>query len=65
LAENQSGKKVKIIRSDGGGEYLGELTPFLKVMGIIHETTAPYTAQSNGKAERVNRTVRYRVLPGF
>jgi len=57
LAENQSGKKVKIIRSDGGGEYLGELTPFLEAMGIIHETTAPYTAQSNGKAERVNRTI--------
>ena len=57
LAENQSGKKVKIIRTDGGGEYLGDLTPFLESIGIVHETTAPYTAQSNGKAERINRTI--------
>ena len=50
----QIGKKVKIIRTDGGGEYLGDLIPFLESLGIVHETTAPYTVQSNGRAERIN-----------
>ena len=54
LAEVQIGKKVKIIRTDGGGEYLGDLIPFLESLGIVHETTAPYTVQSNGRAERIN-----------
>ena len=59
--ETQSGKKVKGIRSDGGGEYINnDLGQYLKDKGIVHQTTAPYTPQQNGKAERLNRTLMER-----
>jgi len=48
---------VKSIRTDGGGEYEGDLTPYLESLGITHEITAPYTPQANGRAERLNRTL--------
>ena len=56
--ENQLNKKIKVLRSDQGGEY--EL-PFVDVCaqhGIIHETTTPYSPQSNGVAKRKNRTLK-------
>ena len=56
--EKQSGKMVKILRTDNGGEYMsGEFNDFLKEEGIIHQTTIPYTPQQNGVAERFNRTI--------
>jgi transposase InsO family protein len=57
MAENQTNKRIKRLRTDGGGEYLGDVTPILQAKGIIHQKTAPYTPQSNGKAERINRTI--------
>ena len=33
----------------------------LEHMGIKHETTAPYSSPSNGKAERLNRTLNEHV----
>ena len=50
--------KIKYLRTDGGGEYLRELKPILAEMGIQHEPTASYSPQSNGKAERLNRTLK-------
>ena len=55
--ELESGHKVKIVRTDGGGEYKKELTTYFESMGIQHELTSPYTPQSNGTAERLNRTL--------
>jgi transposase InsO family protein len=47
--ENQLDKKIKRLRSDRGGEYLSNLFyEYYKECGIIHETTAPYSPQSNG-----------------
>nr|KYP39567.1 Retrovirus-related Pol polyprotein from transposon TNT 1-94 [Cajanus cajan] len=58
LVEKQSGKVIKILRSDGGGEYNnGEFASFYKKEGIIHEIVPPYTPQHNGVAERRNRTI--------
>ena len=48
-------KKVKRIRSDRGREYKSSaFNSFVQSLGIIHETTAPYSPDSNGVAERKN-----------
>jgi len=60
LVENSSGRKVKILRSDNGGEYTctsNELVEYLTQEGIKHELTIPHTPQQNGAAERLNRTL--------
>lgn len=57
--ENQLGKKIKVLRSDRGGEYESSvMSEFCESHGIIHQTTAPYTPQQNGIAERKNRTLK-------
>ena len=56
--ENQLSKKIKIIRSDRGGEYDAPFDEYCSQNGIIHQTTAPYSPQSNGVAERKNRTLK-------
>ena len=56
-AENQLDRKIKRLRSDCGGEYFSnEFDSFCAEHGIIHERTPPYSPQSNGVAERKNRT---------
>jgi transposase InsO family protein len=55
--ERETGLKVKSLRSDGGGEYQGDLTPVLQALGVKHEVTPPHTPELNGKAERLNRTL--------
>ena len=56
--ENQFGRKIKRIRSDRGREYeSNEFNSFVRSLGIIHETTPPYSPSSNGVAERKNRTL--------
>ena len=57
--ENQLNLKIKRLRSDRGGEYdSNPLKKFCETNGIIHETTAPYTPEQNGIAERKNRTLK-------
>jgi len=57
--KRQKGTDIKRIRTDNGGEYIGkEFTDACTQMGIIHETTAPYTSEHNGIAERYNRTLQ-------
>lgn len=57
-AENQSGNKIKILRTDNGGEYTSkEFNNFCQEHGIIHQTTIPYSPQQNGVSERLNRTL--------
>ena len=58
LVEKQSGKVLKTLRTDGGGEYTSNSFEILCVKGgIIHEVIAPCTPQHNGVAERENRTI--------
>ena len=55
--ENQLRKKIKVLRSDRGGEYFSsEFNSFCEEYCIIHECTAPYTSQHNGIVEKKNRT---------
>ena len=54
----KSGKSIKSLRSDRGGEYLStEFTQFLKDNGIPAQLTPPYTPQMNGVSERRNCTL--------
>jgi len=59
--EKQSGRLIKRLRTDSGGEYERWMEAHLKGSGIIHETTAPYSPDQNGVAERANRTIMERV----
>jgi hypothetical protein len=55
--ELETGMKIKIIRTDGGGEYEKWVKGYLKDCGIKHEVTAHYSPEQNGVAERANRTI--------
>ena len=56
--ENQLDRKIKVIRSDRGGEYEALFGDFCSQHGIIHQTTAPYSPQQNGVAEHKNITLK-------
>lgn len=56
--ETLFGRKVRVIRSDGGGEFNNnELKAFYRAEGIKPQFTAPYSPQQNGVAERKNRSI--------
>jgi transposase InsO family protein len=55
--QRQTGCKLKIIRTDNGGEHMGKFHRFLEHEGIIHQRSAPYTPEQNGVAERYNRSI--------
>jgi hypothetical protein len=58
LAENQTGKRIKTLRSDNGGEFISKtFNQYLISCGIQRQTTAPYSPEQNGVAERANRTI--------
>ncbi|GJS04087.1 putative RNA-directed DNA polymerase [Tanacetum coccineum] len=61
LVERQTGKKLKCIRSDNGGEYIGPFDAYCREHGIQHQKTPPKTPQLNGLAERMNITLVERV----
>ena len=58
LVETQSDHKIKVFRSDNGGDYISKgFRRFLKEHGIKKQTSTPYRPQQNGVAERANRTI--------
>jgi len=58
MVEAETGRKLKKLRTDRGGEFLsGEFTTFCKERGIKRQLTNPHTPQQNGVAERKNRTI--------
>ena len=43
-AENITGKKIKVLRTDGGTEYVNKIMrQYLEGQGIEHQKTIPYT----------------------
>ena len=58
LVERETGKFLKCLRTDNGGEYTSkEFRNYCSAHGIRHEKTVPGTPQHNGVAERMNRTI--------
>eukprot|EP00253_Pinus_taeda_P034991 PITA_34991 len=58
LVENQTEKKIKVLRTDNGGEFCKkEFEEFYKKCGIVRQNTTPYTPEKNGVAERMNKTL--------
>lgn len=58
LVENGTEKRIKVLRTDRGGEFCSkEFNMFCEEVGIQRHFTAPYTPQQNGLVERRNRTV--------
>ena len=59
--ERQTGRILKCIRLDNGGEYRGLFAKFCKENCIKHERNVPKTPRQNGEAERVNRIIVERI----
>ena len=56
--ELESGKRIKCLRTDNGGEYIdGDFIKFCKQEGIQRQFTVAHTPQQNGVAERMNMTL--------
>lgn len=58
MVERQIGRKLNILRNDGGGEYVSKYFDILcKKEGIVCEMVPPYTLLQNGIDERKNITI--------
>jgi hypothetical protein len=56
--KNQTGKGIKIFRSDNGSEFVNkEVRKIFEDEGICHKKSVPYNPEQNGKAEREMRTL--------
>uniref|UniRef100_A0A2N9GK30 Integrase catalytic domain-containing protein n=1 Tax=Fagus sylvatica TaxID=28930 RepID=A0A2N9GK30_FAGSY len=55
----QFNKKIKILRSDSGGEYIPkEFKAFLASEGVVHQCSCTEQPQQNGVAERKHRHIQ-------
>ena len=62
-AENETGEKLKAVRSDNGSEFINkEFTLFLASRGVHYDKSVVYTPQQNGRAERPNRDLKERTI---
>ena len=62
MVENQTGRKIKVLRSDNGTEYRNDqFSYFCKKEGISRHFTARDTLQHDGVVERMNRTLLEKV----
>lgn len=58
MTERQTGRKLKVLRTDNGTEYVNKtFRTSMAKDGVRHEKTCPYTPEQNGVAERMNRTL--------
>jgi hypothetical protein len=58
MVEKQTGKSIKILRSDQGEEYKSrDFNKYCKDHGIVQQFTVTHTPQQNGVVERKNRTL--------
>jgi hypothetical protein len=58
LVENQTGRHIRVFRTDNGKEFDSfKYDELCRASGIKRELTVPYNPQQNGVAERKNRTI--------
>jgi transposase InsO family protein len=57
-AINKANKLFTFLMTDGGGEYQKEMATILKDSETTHLQSRPYSPESNGLAERQNRTLK-------
>ena len=57
MVEKSAGRKLKVFRTDNGGEYTSKEFERYLMTGVRHELTIPKTPEQNGVAERMNRTL--------
>ena len=55
--QRTTGRKLKILRTDRGTEFLGVLSDYCTRKGITRQLSTAYTPEQNGRAERLNRTL--------
>ena len=55
--ESETGRRLKCIRANNGGEYWGPFEQYCREHGIRLEKSIPKTPQHNGVAERMNHTI--------
>ena len=59
MVENVTGKKIRALRSDNGGEYSSKaFNNYLQMKGVQRQFTLPRNPQQNGVAERMHRTLQ-------
>ena len=59
--ENHTEKKIKVLRTDNGGEFCSkEFEEFCKKCGIARQKTTPYTPEKNGVVRRMIKTLMER-----
>ena len=62
MVENQTGRKIKVLRSDNGTKYRNDkFSYFCKKEGISRHFTVRDKQQQNGVAERMNQTLLEKV----
>lgn len=60
-AELKLNRKIKMFRSDRGGEFMSnEMSRFLKSSGIEHQKSVALSPQQNGRAERWQQTIVFK-----
>ena len=58
LVENETEKRIKVLRTDNSGEFCrNEFEELCKKCGIERHKTTPYTPQQNGATERMKKTL--------
>ncbi|CAM8916639.1 unnamed protein product [Rhodiola kirilowii] len=58
MVDTQFAKKIKVLRSDNGGEFFSaKICSFLRMKGCVHQSSCAYTPQQNGVVERKHRHI--------
>lgn len=58
MIKNQFSSKVRVLKSDNGGEYVNQdFQAYFQLNGLLHETSCAQNPQQNGVVERKNRHI--------